>query len=89
MSQIYNELQDALKVLNLPPFVSINEIRERYIELSKLHHPDINKKDSKIEEINKAYDLLKKYANNFRFSFTKEEIEKQFPESVHAKKFKF
>jgi len=89
MSQIYNELQDALKVLNLPPFVSINEIRERYIELSKLHHPDINKKDSKIEEINKAYDLLKKYANNFRFSFTKEEIEKQFPESVHAKKFRF
>ena len=89
MSQIYNELQDALKVLNLPPFVSINEIRDRYIELSKLHHPDINEKDSKMNEINKAYDLLKKYANNFRFTFSKEEVEKQFPESVHAKKFRF
>jgi len=89
MPQIYNELQKALKILNLPPFVSMKEIRDRYIELSKLHHPDINEKDSKMNEINKAYDLLKKYANNFRFTFSKEEVEKQFPESVHAKKFRF
>ncbi len=88
MEDIYRRLHHALDVLNLPAFVSLSEIRERYIELTKQNHSDINEKDSKMREINEAYDLLKKYANNFRFSFSEEEIERQFPESKYAKNYR-
>jgi DnaJ-class molecular chaperone len=89
MSDIVSEIKVALEVLNLPPLVSLNEIKTRYRILSKKHHPDINEENSKMREINEAYELLKAYANNFRFTFSEEEIQKQFPESNHARKFRF
>lgn len=87
-STFRKELLGALEVLGLPPFVSIEEIRERYLELSKKHHSDFNEKDSKMREINEAYEILKQYAQNFRFTFSPEEIQRQFPESDYAKKFR-
>ncbi len=89
MSVIEKEIREALEVLNLPPLVSIKEIKSRYRLLSKKFHPDINKENSKMIEINAAYELLKSYADNFRFTFSEEEIQKQFPESNHARKFRF
>ena len=89
MSQVEEDIGLALEVLNLPKLVSLKEIRAQYRELSKLHHPDINKENSKMVEINAAYALLKAYAENFRFTFSEEEIQKQFPESNHARKFRF
>ena len=89
MSAIAKEIRGALEVLNLPPLVSIKEIKSRYRVLSKKYHPDINKENSRMIEINEAYALLKAYADNFRFTFSEEEIQKQFPESNHARKFRF
>ena len=89
MSDIVAEINEALEVLNLPPLVSIKEIQTRYRVLSKKYHPDINKENSKMVEINEAYALLKVYADNFRFTFSEEEIQKQYPESNHANKFRF
>ena len=89
MSEHIQEVKGALEVLNLPLFVSLKEIKSRYRELSKVYHPDINKENSKMVEINEAYALLKAYAENFRFTFSEEEIQKQFPESNHARKFRF
>jgi DnaJ-class molecular chaperone len=82
-------IHQALKTLNLPPLVSFEEIKSRYYELSKLHHPDINKQDSNMQSINEAYAVLKQYVFNYRFSFSDEEIAKQFPEESHADKFRF
>ncbi|RUM65955.1 MAG: molecular chaperone DnaJ [Sulfurospirillum sp.] len=84
-----NRLHWALEVLNLPPFVSINEIHQRYLKLVKKYHSDVNQKDSKIVQINEAYDLLKNYAKNYRFSFDESEFQKQFPKREHANRFKF
>ena len=56
----------------LPNFLSVSlnndfdekKLKKRYKELVKKYHPDINKKllekDSKIKEINNAYNLLTK-----------------------------
>jgi hypothetical protein len=82
-------IHQALKTLNLPPLVSFEEIKSRYYELCKLHHPDINKQDSKMRDINEAYTVLKQYVFNYRFSFSDEEISRQFPEESHANKFRF
>ncbi len=88
-NNIVDEIHHALEVLNLPPLVSFQEIKQRYRQLSKKYHPDINKEKSRMSEINAAYTLLKAYAEHFRFTFSEEEILKQFPESNHARKFRF
>ncbi len=83
------KIQDALKTLNLPALISFEDIKSRYHELSKKHHPDLNQEDSRMGEINEAYAVLKQYIFNYRFSFSDEEIMKQFPEDTHARHFRF
>lgn len=53
--------RDALEVLELIAPVTLKDIKNRYKQLVKLHHPDINKKadDEKIKIINRAYNHLK------------------------------
>ncbi len=88
-SESVREIQKALKTLNLPTFVSLKEIKDRYRSLSKKYHPDLSKEGEKMREINEAYNILKNYIENYRFTFSQEEILKQFPEEQHASKFKF
>ncbi len=84
------KIQEALKTLNLSSLVSLNDIKKRYRELSKKFHPDLNSQNSqKFREINEAYKILKDYIENYRFTFSKEEIIKQFPREYHASKFRF
>jgi len=85
------KIQKALKTLQLSSFVSLNDIKERYRELSKKFHPDLNSKEGeeKFKEINQAYKILREYIENYRFTFSKEEIIKQFPREYHASKFGF
>ena len=45
--------------------------------------------DDKMVEINRAYEILKEYIENYKFSFSEEEILKQFPQIHHADKFRF
>ncbi len=82
-------LQNALKVLELPQFVSLKEIKIKYYELSKKYHPDICEDKDKMSEINSAYEILKNYIENYRYSFDEEEIYKQYPENYHADRFRF
>ncbi len=56
----------ALAVMNLEYPVTLLEIRERYWELAKRHHPDIAKAgDDEFKRIAEAYDLLKKSGHFF------------------------
>ena len=82
-------IQNALKVLQLPQFVSFKEIKRRYYKLSKKYHPDICKEKERMSELNNAYEILKNYIENFRYSFSEEEINKQYPENYHADRFRF
>ncbi len=83
------QLYDALKILELPQFVSYKEIKTKYYELSKKYHPDIYKDKNKMVEINSAYNLLKEYIENFKYSFDEDEVHKQYPENYHADRFRF
>lgn len=51
----------ALNVLGLVYPVTMDEIKKKYKELAKTHHPDLNKSgdDAKIKRINEAYSTLK------------------------------
>lgn len=84
-----NEISKALKVMELSRFINLRELKKRYKELANLHHPDFGGDEEKMVKINEAFKILKDYMTNFRFTFTKEEIYKQFPQDAHADKFRF
>jgi DnaJ-domain-containing protein 1 len=56
------EQRDALAELDLPPAASLDDIKTRYKELAKKHHPDLNDGDRGAEEkfkaVGKAYNHL-------------------------------
>jgi curved DNA-binding protein CbpA len=55
-------MKDYYKILGVREDASGEEIRSRYVELAKRHHPDLKKtveEGDKIKEINEAYEALK------------------------------
>ena len=82
-------IHEALDILGLPTMVTMREIKERYKKLSHQYHPDRGGDDEKMAKINWAYDVLREYVENYRFSFSEEEIMRQFPHAEYVKKFRF
>ena len=89
MSLAYEKIHEALDILGLPTRVSLKDITDRYRYLASGKHPDVGGDAEEMARINEAYRLLKTYIENYRFSFTEEEITKQFPQDAHAKRFRF
>jgi len=89
MSKAYDKIHEALDILGLPTRVSLKEITDRYRYLASGKHPDVGGETEEMARINEAYKLLKTYIENYRFSFSEEEIARQFPEESHAKRFRF
>jgi len=79
----------ALETMELPVMIGKEELKQRYRELSNIHHPDKGGDEDRMVEINSAYRVLKSYMDNFKFSFSKEEIYKQFPQDEYVSKFRF
>lgn len=86
---IYDRLQDALKVLELPVLISLKEVRSRYRVLAKKYHPDRCNDKEAMQKINEAYKLIITYMETYKFTFSEEEVAKQFPEENHATRFRF
>ena len=87
--QKVEEIHDALEVLGLPLLSSAEDLKKCYRQLVQKCHHDIVDHDGKMQAINHAYGVLKSYMECYKFSFSEEEILKQFPEEEHAKRFKF
>ncbi len=83
------DIQNALEVMGLPVFISLKELKLRYRELALKHHPDRTKKSDMMLKINQSYEVLKKYMENYRFTFSDEEIIKQCPRDEYALRFGF
>ncbi len=63
-------MKDYYEILGLDEEASQEEIRERWLELSKLYHPDVLKSpeaDERIKEINEAYQVLKDYSSRLEY----------------------
>jgi DnaJ-class molecular chaperone len=89
----YEEITQALRILGLYELATLKDIRHRYKELLKEWHPDLHNENEEIcrqktIEIIDAYRILMDYCENYKFSFSKEEIEKYIsPEEFWAKRF--
>lgn len=87
--RVVKAIQNALDTLGLPPLISFKDIKKRYFLLAKKYHPDKKGDIEEMKRINKAYKILKEYIENYKFSFSEDEILKQFPSENHANKFRF
>tara|TARA_Y200000002_G_C22580599_1_gene620693 strand:+ start:170 stop:736 length:567 start_codon:yes stop_codon:yes gene_type:complete len=62
------KIEISLNILELKPNVSKDKLKQRYNSLVKKYHPDVRNniedKEMKIKEINKAYKVLQKYVKN-------------------------
>ncbi len=83
------ELNRALEILELPKFITQNDIKKQYRFLAKKYHPDLGGDVQKMEEINHAYRLLMKYIEEFRYTFDDDEINRQYPGADYAQRFRF
>lgn len=79
----------ALEVLEFPVLSSKEELKVRYHFLAKTLHPDCGGDEVSMARVNEAYEILKEYMDNFKFTFSDEEIAKQFPEELHVNRFRF
>ncbi|WP_457560013.1 DnaJ domain-containing protein [Caminibacter sp.] len=71
----------------MPPLSTFKEIDRKYKKLAKKYHSDLGGDENKMRDINRAYEILKSYIMNYRFTFSEEEILKQYPDEF-IKKFK-
>ena len=69
--------------------MSLKEITERYRSLAADLHPDKGGDPIRMARVNEAYELLRRYIENYRFSFSEEEVRRQFPAKEHARRFRF
>ncbi len=79
----------ALDVLALPVLSTKEELKSHYHALAKSVHPDYGGEHETMAKINQAYEILKTYMEEFKFTFSEEEMAKQFPEELHVNQFRF
>ncbi len=82
------EIDKALDILGLPKLITKEDVKSQYRFLAKKNHPDIGGDAVKMEQINVAYALLMKYIEDFRYTFDRDEISKQFPGVDYVERFK-
>jgi len=76
----YEELEKATEIFGLSGIESRDDVKKRYLKLSKRYHPDMpDGSTQKFQDITKAYKILISYIDNFKFRFSKEEFLKQYP----------
>ncbi|BCR03617.1 molecular chaperone DnaJ [Desulfuromonas versatilis] len=77
----FEELRQALIIFNLSERASLEEIKDRYRELVKRHHPDreTGEDSERIRAITAAYRTLRKYCGQYRYCFSREEFYEQYP----------
>ena len=80
-----SEFKDAVESLELLSLTTQEQVRKKYLKLSRKYHPDMEGGSTeKFQEVREAYEILTEYMNNFRFVFTDEEFKQQNPILVNG-----
>jgi len=74
------EFQDAVEYMNLISLTSAQQLRAKYLELSKLYHPDTQTgNQEQFQRLQRSYKIIKNYIDNFRYVLDQEEFKRQNP----------
>ncbi|RMG80545.1 MAG: molecular chaperone DnaJ [Bacteroidetes bacterium] len=87
----YSDLKWALEVLGIT--LNFKKIKDKYKKLIKENHPDLNKgKEKEAQEntarINRAFEILSEYHDNYKMDFSEDEFYKQYPEALMKRMLK-
>ncbi len=74
-----DEFREAVETLGILSLSSREDVRKKYLKLSKEFHPDRGGSIEKFQKINRAYEILTHYMDNFRFIFDEDEFKRQNP----------
>lgn len=66
--------------MDIKPLSTFGEITIKYKQKAKKIHSDLGGSDEEMQKINEAYEIIKDYIKNYKFSFSEDEISRQFPE---------
>jgi hypothetical protein len=85
----FEELRQARCLFGLPERATLREIKARYRELARRHHPDrVAGEDAEpMRRINAAYRLLLEYCGSYRFCFAEAEFFEQNPDERLRRQF--
>ncbi len=78
----YEKIKRAREILGIEEEASLSEIRESYLRLLKMWHPDSSppcergRCEERTRDIIWAYKVLKEYCYRYRISFSPSEVEK-------------
>ena len=78
-------MKDYYEILGVEEEASEEEIRARWIELTKRYHPDLGETeegDERIREINEAYETLKDEPSRFQYDFERD-LKRSFIKKAH------
>jgi len=93
MNSKYENIKEACQILGLYDSATMEFIKQRYKDLSKKWHPDKchdtpEKCHEMMQKINAAYKTILDYCNNYKYSFRKEDIERNLsPEELWYDRF--
>lgn len=82
---MFDKISSARKLPDIPETATYSYIRERYLALSKCHHPDIHGSDERMKEINEAYEVICNYIDHYAYSFAKKDIINVYPELLYRR----
>ena len=81
---LFQEIKVARELLELPERASMQEIKSNYRTLIRRWHPDRCNNDKETcrqmtTRIIAAYKVISAYCQNYKFSFSKEEVKRYLP----------
>ncbi len=84
----YNDLREAIKILKLLSYSDNKDLKRKYKEISKQTHPDAGGSAEEFAKLQRAYEIVKDYIENYKYDFSKEEYYKQNPQEKIVEQFK-
>ncbi|GBD92485.1 chaperone protein DnaJ [bacterium BMS3Abin05] len=80
----YKSIVKAAQTLEISTALTREQIRQKYREIVKQWHPDKSDENSQernemMAKINEAYKIILDYLENYRYSFTEEEVKENLP----------
>jgi DnaJ-class molecular chaperone len=78
---LYEEITRAREILGLPELATIKRIKKSFNDSIKRWHPDRCREKKEIcreksAQLIQAYKTIMKYCDNYRFSFSRDEVDK-------------
>eukprot|EP01059_Diplonema_ambulator_P027093 TRINITY_DN44768_c0_g1_i1.p1 TRINITY_DN44768_c0_g1~~TRINITY_DN44768_c0_g1_i1.p1 ORF type:complete len:346 (+),score=79.94 TRINITY_DN44768_c0_g1_i1:30-1067(+) len=85
-SKVSKEVRQALKLMKADVSMGRQGLKERYRDMAKVYHPDVNKgDDSKMKDLNRAYAVVETYLETVKAEKA-EKPQERFGEDRKAKK---